>query len=268
VKKSRLDIRIVELELAESRTLAQRLVMAGQVRVNGNPALKASDLVGEEDMITIDYGPRYVSRGGEKLEAALDAFFLTELNGIVCADLGVSTGGFTDCLLQHGAGKVYAVDVGHGILHWKLRNDSRVIVMEGTNARNLVAFPEPVDLVTVDVSFISTSVIFPVIHNLLRPDSGKAVILIKPQFEAGKEEAARGKGVIRDPKIHGQVLQKVVHAAGADGFKVQGLIASPLLGPKGNREFLLLIGMGGNVIPDVNELIESALQGDDKKVKN
>jgi 23S rRNA (cytidine1920-2'-O)/16S rRNA (cytidine1409-2'-O)-methyltransferase len=268
MKKNRLDIRMVDLGLVESRTLGQRLVMAGQVRVNGNLAMKASDPVGEEDVITVDQGPRYVSRGGEKLEAALEAFFLSDLNGMICADLGSSTGGFTDCLLQHSAVKVYAVDVGQGILHWKLRNDPRVVVMEETNARSLVNLPEKMDLITVDVSFISATVILPVIQKLLRPVSGKAVILVKPQFEAGREEAARGKGVIRDPKIHRQVLQKVLQAAQEAGFWVRGLIVSPLLGPKGNREFLMLVGLEGDGTPDFKKMIETSLQPTAEKTEN
>ncbi len=158
---------MVERGLAESRSLAQKLVMAGQVSVNNQTALKASDMVSSGDEIVVDLGPKYVSRGGEKLEAALEAFNLIDLSGYVCADLGASTGGFTDCLLQHGAGRVYAVDVGQGILHWKLRNDPRVVVMEKTNARNLTGLPEKMDLVTVDVSFISVRTILPVMVNLL-----------------------------------------------------------------------------------------------------
>jgi 23S rRNA (cytidine1920-2'-O)/16S rRNA (cytidine1409-2'-O)-methyltransferase len=258
--KSRLDLEMVERGQAESRSLAQKLVMAGQVTVNGQLALKASDLVTSGDEIAIDFGPKYVSRGGEKLEAALDAFNLNDLSGFVCADLGASTGGFTDCLLQHGAARVYAVDVGQGILHWKLRNDPRVVVMEKTNARNLMGLPEKVDLVTVDVSFISIKAILPVMNNLLKKSSGKAIILVKPQFEAGREAAAKGKGVIRDGEIHRQVLESVLESARGMSFFVQGLIASPLLGPKGNREFLLYISnYGSGQAADV-DLIARALE--------
>lgn len=252
---------MVERGLAESRSLAQKLVMAGQVRVNGSPALKASDPVTEEDAIVVDLGPKYVSRGGEKLEAALQEFPASDPGGKICADLGASTGGFSDCLLQHGAQKVYAVDVGQGILHWKLRNDPRVIVLEKTNARYLEGLPEKMDLVTVDVSFISTVVILPVVQKILKPASGCAVILVKPQFEAGRQAAARGRGVIRDPEIHCEVLQKVIAAAGQNGFSAQGLIPSPILGPKGNREFLLFLQNFGEPAIGEADLIRGVLQG-------
>jgi 23S rRNA (cytidine1920-2'-O)/16S rRNA (cytidine1409-2'-O)-methyltransferase len=258
--KSRLDLEIVERGLAESRSLAQKLVMAGQVLVNGQLAMKASDPVTSGDEIVIDLGPKYVSRGGEKLEAAVERFNLTDLSGFVCADLGASTGGFTDCLLQHGAARVYAVDVGQGILHWKLRNDHRVVVMEKTNARNLNGLPEKTDLITVDVSFISVKTILPVMVNLLKEGSGKAIILVKPQFEAGREAAAKGKGVIRDAEIHRQVLKNVVESARNTGFSIQGLIPSPLLGPKGNREFLLYIWNYGSDKAVDADLIANALE--------
>ncbi len=251
---------MVERGLAESRSLAQKLVMAGQVSVNGQTALKASDLVIRGDEIVVDLGPKYVSRGGEKLEAALEAFHLKNLPGWVCADLGASTGGFTDCLLQHGAGRVYAVDVGQGILHWNLRNNTRVVVMEKTNARNLIQLPEKMDLITVDVSFISVKTILPVIINLLKEGSGKAIILVKPQFEAGREAAAKGKGVIRDAEIHRQVLASVLESARSKGFSIQGLIPSPLLGPKGNREFLLFLWNHGSDQADDADLIAKALE--------
>jgi 23S rRNA (cytidine1920-2'-O)/16S rRNA (cytidine1409-2'-O)-methyltransferase len=260
MSKSRLDLEMVERGLAESRSLAQKLIMAGQVSVNGQLALKASDPVTSGDVIMIDLGPRYVSRGGEKLEAAVERFNLTDLSGFVCADLGASTGGFTDCLLQHGAARVYAVDVGQGILHWKLRNDHRVVVMEKTNARNLNGLPEKTDLITVDVSFISVKTILPVMANLLKEGSGKAIILVKPQFEAGREAAAKGKGVIRDVEIHRQVLKNVVESASNTGFFIQGLIPSPLLGPKGNREFLLYIWNHGSDKAVDAELIAKALE--------
>ncbi len=260
MQKFRLDLEMVERGLAESRSLAQKLVMAGQVTVNGQTAQKASDLVIRGDEIVVDLGPKYVSRGGEKLEAALEAFDLVNLSGWVCADLGASTGGFTDCLLQHGAGRVYVVDVGQGILHWKLRNDTRVVVMEKTNARNLSQLPEKMDLVTVDVSFISVKTILPVIINLLKEGSGKAIILVKPQFEAGREAAAKGKGVIRDAEIHRQVLADILESAREKGFSIQGLIPSPLLGPKGNREFLLFLWNHGSDQAMDGDLIDTALE--------
>lgn len=179
--------------------------------------------------------PAYVSRGGLKLAAALDAFGL-DVAGLVCADLGCSTGGFVDCLLQRGAAKVYAIDVGYGQLDLRLRDDPRVVVMERTNARYLEALPEPIDVVVIDVSFISLALIFPAVDRILAPD-GVVVPLIKPQFEAGKQEVGKG-GVVRDPKIHRKVLEKVVHDAAASGFQCGGLTASPLTGPAGNHEFL------------------------------
>ncbi len=162
--KTRLDLLLVERGLAESRSLAQRLIMAGQVRVDGQLVLKPATGVASEAELTLDYGPRYVSRGGEKLHGALEAFPLT-VQGRTCADVGASTGGFTDCLLQHGAARVYAIDVGKGLLHWKLRNHPRVVVMEKTNARYVASLPEPVTLVTVDASFISLKILLPVIKN-------------------------------------------------------------------------------------------------------
>jgi 23S rRNA (cytidine1920-2'-O)/16S rRNA (cytidine1409-2'-O)-methyltransferase len=208
----------------------------------------------------IDLGPKYVSRGGEKLEAALEVFNLVDLSGFVCADLGASTGGFTDCLLQHGAVRVYAVDVGQGILHWKLRNDPRVVVMEKTNARNLNGFPEKMDLISVDVSFISIKTILPVMNTLLKNGSGKVFVLVKPQFEAGREAAARGKGGIRDEEIHRQVLASVIDSARGTGFSIQGLIPSPLLGPKGNREFLLFLWNFSSDKADDADLIAKAVE--------
>ncbi len=237
-KKQRIDVLLVERGLVESRSLAQRLVMAGQVRADGQVVPKPASRVATTARIEIDSGPRFVSRGGEKLAAALEAFGVDPA-GRVCADVGASTGGFTDCLLQRGAAKVYAIDVGHGVLHWKLRNDQRVVVMERTNARYLESLPEAVDLVTVDASFISLKVLLPVVRGWLPPSGGEVIALIKPQFEAGKRQAARGRGVIRDPQVHQRVLLDVLRFARGQGFKVSGLIRSPLKGPKGNLEFLI-----------------------------
>jgi len=200
-----------------------------------------------------------VSRGGEKLEAALVAFGLEDLQGLDCADIGASTGGFTDCLLQHRAAHVFAVDVGYGELHWKLRNDPRVSVMERTNARSLTGFPKAIDLVTVDASFISLRILLPVIRTWFSDGTGKVVALIKPQFEAGRADAARGEGVIRDPEIHRQVLVQVLEAAQAEGFGVQGLIRSPLLGPKGNVEFLVYLVLPIDQTQPTAELVSAAL---------
>jgi len=235
--KVRLDVLLVERGLAESRAKAQALIMAGQVRVTDQVVLKPATTVDAKATLTVDSGPRFVSRGGEKLDGALEAFAI-DVNGLVCADVGASTGGFTDCLLQRGATKVYAIDVGKGILHWKLRNDKRVVVMEQTNARYVESLPEQVGLVTVDASFISLKILLPVIKQWIDSLTG-IVCLIKPQFEAGKKDVARGDGVIRDPEIHRQVLLDVLGFAQQEGFRIRGLIKSPLLGPKGNAEFLV-----------------------------
>ncbi len=259
MEKIRLDVLLVERGLAESRSLAQRLIMAGQVRVEGQVVLRASLRIANDSQVTVDQGPVYVSRGGEKLAAALAAFGLQDLSGLVCADIGASTGGFTDCLLQHGAPHVFAVDVGYGELHWKLRSDPRVTVMERTNARHLSGFPQPPDLVTVDASFISLRILLPVIRCWFGGRPGRVVALIKPQFEAGRRDAARGEGVIRDPAVHRQVLAEVLEAAQHEGFGVTGLIRSPLLGPKGNVEFLAGLILPAEGTSDVEKMIEIAM---------
>lgn len=241
----RLDVLLAERGLVESRSLAQRLVMAGQVRVDGQVVLKPSAQVVENANVEVEKGPKYVSRGGEKLEAALEAFGLLDLHGITCVDVGASTGGFTDCLLQHQAGHVFAVDVGYGELHWKLRNDPRVTVMERSNARHITDFPQPIQLVTVDASFISLRTLLPVIKTWF--ECGQVIALIKPQFEAGRQDAAKGEGVIRDPAVHRQVLVDVIQVARALDFSVCGLIRSPLQGPKGNTEFLIWLQKPGQV---------------------
>lgn len=266
MKKQRVDILLVERGLAESRSQAQRLVMAGQVRSEGEIVLKPSQSLPSSAELVVEQGPRYVSRGGEKLEAALQSFSL-RVDGWVCADLGASTGGFTDCLLQHGAARVFAIDVGQGILHWKLRQDERVIIMEKTNARFLERLPEPVDLVTIDASFISLKLLLPVVSGWLKPpasggmQSGNVLALIKPQFEAGRKQTSRGDGVIRDHAIHRQVLSDVLGFSESDGYGVQGLITSPLLGPKGNVEFLAWLAYPGAPRHNLDALIESALLG-------
>jgi len=222
--------------MAESRSVAQRLIMAGEVRVDGQVALKPGREIDRQVAIEVAAAPRFVSRGGEKLEAALTAFGL-EPRQAVCADVGASTGGFTDCLLQHGALRVYALDVGHGILHWSLRQDPRVVVLERTNARYVEALPEPVDWATIDASFISLRLILPAVVRWLKPEA-ELVALVKPQFEAGRKAVGRG-GVVRDPQVHRQVLEVVTGALGPLGLHAWGLIRSPLLGPRGNVEFLL-----------------------------
>jgi len=256
--KTRLDLLLVDRGLAESRTKAQAMIMAGQVRVNGQVELKASSMVPPAEKVDLETSPRFVSRGGEKLEAALVSFPV-EVRGCVCADIGASTGGFSDCLLQHGAIKVYAIDVGKGLLHWKLRSDPRLVIMEKTNARYVEKLPEPVSLVTVDASFISLKVLLAVAKNwfpMIYPTShtgksgrreGEIIALIKPQFEAGRKESGRNKGVIRDREVHAGVVRDVLTFAQAQGFSVCGLIRSPLIGPKGNIEFLTWLGLGQKV---------------------
>ena len=246
---TRLDQALVERGICESREKAKRAIMAGQALVNGQPARKPSDAVQPEDNLTLATAEKFVSRGGHKLEHALRHFQL-DVTGQTAIDLGTSTGGFTDCLLQAGVRKVFAVDVGHGQLAWKLRQDPRVQVMEKTNARHLTPaqFPQPfspADLVVIDCSFISLRKILPPAVALLRP-SGRIVALIKPQFEAGKVEADKGAGVITDPVIHERVrheLQKFVN--GEPQLHWCGVIESPLLGPAGNKEFLALIEKNG-----------------------
>jgi 23S rRNA (cytidine1920-2'-O)/16S rRNA (cytidine1409-2'-O)-methyltransferase len=221
----------------------------------------------------VERGPRFVSRGGEKLAAALEAFAVN-VKDRVCADVGASTGGFTDCLLQQGAARIYAIDVGKGLLHWKLRNDPRVVVMEKTNARFLESLPEPVSLVTIDASFISLRLLLPAVKRWFsgtqlstfgegtkKHDASDLIALIKPQFEAGKKDVSRGGGVIRHPEIHRQVLLDVLNYAQAQGLGVRGLIKSPLLGPKGNVEFLAWLNQTHDPAEeDLRQLVEAVLQ--------
>jgi len=265
--KMRLDALMVERGLVESRARAQRLIMAGQVRVNGDLALKPANSIADNAQVVIEQGPSFVSRGGEKLASALTAFQISPAES-VCADVGASTGGFTDCLLQNGAQRVYAIDVGKGILHWKLRQDPRVVVMEGTNARFVERLPERVQFVSIDVAFISLKVLLPVVKNWLTTQtqdagldstqSGNLVALIKPQFEAGRAEAARGDGVIRDPEVHRRVLRSVLEFASSQGYHIEGLKRSPLLGPKGNVEFLAWLSIStSSREPTSSEQIET-----------
>ena len=273
MQKTRLDLLLVERGLAESRAKAQALIMAGQVRVDGQVADKSASNFTNNVNIVVDKGPRFVSRGGEKLEAALSSWPI-EVTGRICADVGSSTGGFTDCLLQHGAAKVYAIDVGKGLLHWKLRTDPRLVVMEETNARHVERLPEPVSLVTIDASFISLKILLPVVKGWFGPNPpfppslqgkegagwiGQTIALIKPQFEAGRKESAHGHGVIRDPAVHRSVLVDVLTFARQTGFGVCGLLQSPLLGPKGNVEFLAWLEPG-NAGSDLTALIDTVLE--------
>ena len=240
-QKIRLDMAVLERGLSESRAKAGALIMAGQVYVNGQKATKAGLTVKESDKIEVR-GEKmpFVSRGGYKLDKAVKAFHL-QLQDCVCMDSGASTGGFSDCMLQNGAKKVYAVDVGYGQLAWKLRTDARVVNMERTNFRYLTTedIAEQLDFASVDVSFISLKIILPVLFALLR-EGGEAVCLIKPQFEAGKENVGK-KGVVRDPSVHTEVVKTVTQFAFETGFSVLHLSFSPIKGPEGNIEYLMHI---------------------------
>lgn len=231
----RLDSLLVERGLVASRERGRRLLMAGAVLVNGRLADKPGALVLADSEIEIKAQPRFVSRGGDKLEAAFVQFDL-EVAGKACADVGASIGGFTDCLLRRGAARVYALDVGSGLLDWRLRNDPRVVVMEDTNARYVERLPEPIQFAVVDASFISLKILLPVIRNWLAP-VGEIVALIKPQFEAGRDRVGR-KGVVRDANVHREVLREVLTFARSINLAAAGLMRSPLTGPAGNAEFL------------------------------
>jgi 23S rRNA (cytidine1920-2'-O)/16S rRNA (cytidine1409-2'-O)-methyltransferase len=244
-RRERLDVLVLARGLAPSRERARALIMAGAVRVAGQPVTKAGMLVAADASIEVAATEnRFVSRGGLKLERALDAFALDPV-GNVCVDIGASTGGFTDLLLQRGAARVYAVDVGHGQLAWNLRNDPRVVVLERTNIRHLAVLPELVDCAVIDVSFISLRLVLPRVASLLKPD-GWAVALVKPQFEAGRAEADRGGGVIREPAVHRRVLRELLawlddtaEWVSNQRLVARGLIASPIAGRDGNHEYLL-----------------------------
>lgn len=236
--KRRIDRILVEQGLAASREKARVLVMEGQVRVGESRVVKPSTLVGEGATITLQATPAYVGRGGDKLAHALEHFDL-DVQRAVALDVGASTGGFTDCMLKHGARRVYALDVGHGQLDYGLRSDPRVVVMERVNARYPFSLPEDVDLATVDVSFISATKVVPNAIRWVR-EGGFLVVLIKPQFEAGPREVRRG-GVVRDAAVHGLVLARVISWAIEQGLRVRDLTPSPLLGPAGNREFFVLL---------------------------
>jgi len=242
-KRARLDARLVELGLFETRSKAKAAIMAGEVMVDGQVRDKPGALVGAQAKITLKEKPRYVSRGGLKLEAALDGFGISPA-GKVCLDVGASTGGFTDCLLQRGADKVFSVDVGKGLLDWKLRNDPRVVVLEKMNARYLEPsiIPEPIGLAVIDVSFISLELIIPAVIPLLVPNAD-LVPMVKPQFEAGREKVGKG-GVVRDPEVQKQCVDKIAAAATGLGFTEKDRLPSPIKGPKGNQEhFIHLVKM-------------------------
>ena len=259
--KKRLDVLLVERLYADTRTKAQAIIMSGNVYVNGQKADKPGTSFEE----TVDIEVRgavcpYVSRGGLKLEKALRDFGVKP-EGFVCSDSGAPTGGFTDCLLQQGAKKVFAIDVGYGQLDWKIRSDERVVVMERTNIRYVTPddLGEPLDLSVIDVSFIGLEIVLPTIKTLLKADSGQVLCLIKPQFEAGKDNVGK-KGVVRDPKIHKMVLDNFVSLVKSLDFKILGLTFSPVKGPEGNIEFLghLTLADVTGIEPDTSEVVAQA----------
>lgn len=236
--KKRIDNLLVEKGLAESRTKAQAMIMAGNVLSDGKVILKAGTLVNQDTEVSVVEPPPFVSRGGLKLDYALEQFGL-DVKDAVVADIGASTGGFTDCLLKRGTGRVYAVDVGYGQLDYRLRQDSRVIVMERVNARNKPDIQEKLDLIVIDVSFISVEKIIPAVAGLLK-DKGSIVVLLKPQFEAKRKEVGKG-GIIKQPEIHARVLGRFVKWITNSEYRLKGLINSPIEGASGNREFLAWI---------------------------
>jgi 23S rRNA (cytidine1920-2'-O)/16S rRNA (cytidine1409-2'-O)-methyltransferase len=235
-RKMRLDLALVERGLAPSREKARALILAADVTVDGVTETRAGALVADDAAIAIAQPARFVSRGGEKLDHALTAFGI-DVSSLVAADIGASTGGFTDCMLQRGATRVYAIDVGHGQLDVRLRDDPRVVVMERTNARDLASLPERPDIATIDASFISLTKVLPAVRRIARPGAD-IVGLVKPQFEAERSEVKRG-GVVRDPLVHATVIGRVAWWCVNNGLRVRGVTTSPLLGPAGNREFFL-----------------------------
>ncbi len=235
-RRVRLDQLLVQRSLAPSRERAQALILGGAVRVDGHPVRRSADSVSDEATVTIDAGPRFVSRGGDKLDGALDDLGL-DVRGKVALDVGSSTGGFTDCLLQRGAVRVYAVDVGKGQLEWRLRNDARVVVMEGVNAREGFVLPEPVDLIVADVSFISLRIALPPSFAHLR-DGGDLVALVKPQFEAGRDAVGRG-GIVRDPAARAGAVVAVAEQFGRAGVAAVAIVPSRVPGREGNREIFV-----------------------------
>ncbi len=241
-RRERLDAALAERGMADSREQAKRLILAGEVLVNGHPAAKPGQTVRQDDELTVKSRPRYVSRGGLKLEEALRAFGIDPA-GLICLDAGASTGGFTDCLLQHGAARVYACDVGTNQLVWKMRSDPRVVAREQFNLRYLSAkdVPEPVDLAVFDLSFISLTLVLPAVLAVLHPQNAGVVCLIKPQFELRREEVGAG-GIVRDPALHEQAVERIrSFVRTAEGFHWRGCVPSPIKGTDGNTEFLAWI---------------------------
>lgn len=254
----RLDVALVEQGLAESRARAQALILGGGVSVDSQVVTKPSTTVAEDSALALVRDPLpYVSRGGLKLARALDRFQL-DVDGMIAVDVGASTGGFTDVLLQRGARRVYAVDVGYGQLAWRLRNDPRVVVMERTNARNLQSLPEPIDLAVIDVSFISLRQVLGPVAGLLRRD-GRIICLIKPQFEAGRAQVGKG-GVVRDPAVWREVLRRLLDFAAEEGWATAGLERSPITGPAGNVEFLALLARNPSLSVDLESAIRAVAE--------
>ena len=257
--KVRLDARIYELGLTESREKAKAFIMAGQVYVNGMKATKPGLNVSEKDSIEVRGSSEFVSRGGHKLKKAMNVFPIS-LENKICMDVGASTGGFTDCMLQNGTSKVYSVDVGYGQLAWKLRSDSRVVNLERTNIRYITEeqVPDKIDFTSVDVSFISLCLVLPAIYPMLS-DNGECVCLIKPQFEAGREKVGK-KGVVRDISVHTEVIQKIYDFAIEKGFYVAGLDFSPIKGPEGNIEYLIYLKKNAseNVEINIDSVVEAS----------
>jgi 23S rRNA (cytidine1920-2'-O)/16S rRNA (cytidine1409-2'-O)-methyltransferase len=245
VAKKRLDALLVERDLVESRQRAQALILEGKVQVNEHLASKVGTLIPDDAEIKIREPLKYVSRGGYKLEGALDSFEI-DVRGKTCADIGASTGGFTDCLLQRGARRVYSLDVGYGQIAWKIRTDPRVVVMDRVNARFLESLPELVNLATVDVSFISLTQILPAVKRILAV-RGEALALIKPQFEAGRDLVGKG-GIVRDVQVHRQVVEKIGRFATENGWRLVGLYRSPIAGMDGNVEFFLHVTIDSSVM--------------------
>ncbi|MBR5498174.1 MAG: TlyA family RNA methyltransferase [Clostridia bacterium] len=264
-EKIRLDARIFELGLSESREKAKAFIMAGQVYVNGMKATKAGMTVTAQDQIDVRGGSEFVSRGGHKLKKAMSVFPIN-LENKICMDIGASTGGFTDCMLQNGASKVYSIDVGYGQLAWKLRSDERVINLERTNIRYVTReqVPDEIDFFSVDVSFISLCLVLPAAYPLLS-ENGECVCLIKPQFEAGREKVGK-KGVVRDKSVHAEVIRKIYDFSIDLGFTVSGLDYSPIKGPEGNIEYLIYLKKGSdeNYVADIDEVVEASHSDLDK----
>jgi 23S rRNA (cytidine1920-2'-O)/16S rRNA (cytidine1409-2'-O)-methyltransferase len=234
--RSRIDTLLVERGLVESRQQARAVLLAGEIRVDGTPVTKPGSLVPTTASVEVLQRPAYVSRGGDKLEHALRSFAIDPA-GLTCVDLGASTGGFTDCLLQHGARKVYAVDVGYGVIDYRLRRDDRVVVLERTNARDLQPLPETCDLAVFDLSFIGVEKVIPAACRSLRPGAD-LIVLLKPQFQARREEVGK-KGVVKDPLVHAAVVGRFVAWTVQHSLRLHGLTLSPIIGPAGNREFLV-----------------------------